>query len=60
MKQAKTRSRYPEMSLTAELAAIVDNEVQEKGYSNHPDAMKAISAYLRRAVAFEQKQRYGR
>ena len=40
--------------------AIVDAEVQEKGYSNHPEAMKAFSAYLRRAEAFERKQRFGR
>ena len=39
---------------------IVVAEVQEKGYSNHPEAMKAFSAYLRRAEAFERKQRFGR
>jgi len=60
MKQAKRRTRYPEISLSAELDAIVDAEVQDKGYSNNPEAMKAFSAYLVRAVAFEQKQRYGR
>ncbi len=60
MKQAKRKTRYPEISLPAELDAIVDAEIQDKGYSNNPDAMKAFSAYLRRAVAFEQKQRYGR
>jgi len=47
MKQAKRRTRYPEASLSPELDAIVDAEVQEKGYSNHPEAMKAFSAYLR-------------
>ena len=60
MKQAKRRTRYPEASLSPELDAIVDAEVQEKGYSNHPEAMKAFSAYLRRAETFERKQRFGR
>lgn len=60
MKHAKRRTRYPEISLAPELDALVDAEVQDKGYSNNPDAMQAFSAYLRRAVAFEQKQRYGR
>lgn len=60
MKRAKRRTSYPEISLSEELDAIVDAEVQDKGYSNNPEAMKAFSAYLRRAVAFEQKQRYGR
>lgn len=60
MKKAKCRTRYPEISLSAELDAIVDAEVQDKGYSNHPEAMKAFSAYLLRALAFERKQRYGR
>lgn len=60
MKQAKRRMSYPEISLSAELDAIVDAEVQDKGFSNNPQALKALTAYLRRAVAFEQKQRYGR
>lgn len=60
MKQAKRRTRYPEISFPAELDAIVDAEVQEKGYSNNTEAMKAFTAYLHRAVAFEQKQRHGR
>lgn len=60
MKQAKRRTTYPGISLSQELDSIVDAEVQDKGYSNNPDALKAFTAYLRRAVAFEQKQRYGR
>lgn len=60
MKQARRRTRYPEASLPPKLDAIVDAEVQEKGFSNNPEAMKAFSAYLRRAVAFERKQRFGR
>lgn len=60
MKQAKCRTTYPEISLSTELDAIVDAEVQDKGFSNNPQALKAFTAYLRRAVAFEQKQRYGR
>lgn len=59
MKQAKRRTRYPAISFSAELDAIVDAEVQEKGYSNNTEAMQAFSAYLNRAVAFERKQRYG-
>ena len=57
MKQAKRRTSYPEISLPTGLDAIVDAEVQDKGYSNHPEAMKEFSAYLRRAVAFERRQR---
>lgn len=60
MKIAKRRATYPAISLPAGLDAIVDAEVQDKGYSNHPEAMKEFSAYLRRAVAFEQRQRFGR
>lgn len=60
MKQAKRRTSYPFISLPASLDAAVDAEVQAQGYSTNPEAMKAFSAYLGRAVAFEQKQRYGR
>ncbi len=60
MKIAKRRTTYPAISLPEALDAIVDAEVQDKGYSNHPEAMQAFSAYLRRAVAFERRQRFGR
>lgn len=60
MKTAKRRTRYPAVSFPAELDAIVDAEVQDKGFSNHPDAMRAFSDYLQRAVRFELKQRHGR
>lgn len=59
MKAAKRRTRYPAISFPPELDAILDAEVQEQGYSNNPDGMKAFTRYLKRAVAFEQKQRYG-
>jgi hypothetical protein len=60
MKSAKRRSTYPAVSFPPALDALVDAEVQEKGYSNHPEAMQSFSKYLQRAIAFEQKQRYGR
>lgn len=60
MKPAKRRTTYPVISLPEGLDAIVDAEVQDKGYSNNPNALEAFTAYLRRAVAFERKQRYGR
>ena len=60
MKHAKRRTRYPDVSFPPALDALVDAEVQDKGYSNNAEAMQAFTAYLRRAVAFEQKQRYGR
>ena len=60
MKTARRRTRYPYISLPATLDAVLDAEVQEKGYSSHPEGMQAFTAFLRRAVAFERKQRYGR
>jgi len=60
MKTAKRRTSYPAISFPPELDAILDAEVQEQGYSNNPAAMQAFTRYLKRAVSFEQKQRYGR
>lgn len=60
MKSARRRTTYPAVSFPPELDALVDAEVQEKGYSNHPEAMQSFSKYLKRAIAFEQKQRYDR
>lgn len=48
MKAAKRRTRYPAISFPPNSTYRLDAEVQEQGYSNNPDGMKAFTRYLKR------------
>ena len=60
MKVAKRRSRYPNLSMPAEIQALVDADIEQQGYSSQPAAMAAWTLWLRRSIAFERKQAKGR
>ena len=60
MKVAKRRSRYPNLSMPAEIQVLVDADIEQQGYSSQPAAMAAWTQWLRRSIAFERKQSTGR
>lgn len=60
MKTAKRRTNYPALSMSAEIQAVLDADIERQGYSNHPPAMQAWTEWLSRSLAFERKQATGR
>lgn len=60
MKIARKRTTYPAISLSREAEQIIDADFEQQGYSNNTIGMREYGAYLRRAIAFERKRRYGR
>lgn len=60
MKIAKRRFAYPVIALSADVQQILDAEIEAQGFSSHPQAMAAWSAWLKRSIAFERKRATGK
>ena len=60
MKIAKRRYRYPALSMSPEIQAVLDADIESQGYSNYAPAMEAWSAWLARSIAFERRRAKGR